>query len=210
MAWPGPVVHLAERFSPACLPCPSVLRPPQPLPARSENTKKKSVRHANIEAAKAVADAVRTSLGPRGMDKMVTSPNGEVLITNDGATILQKMTVTQPAAKMLVELSKSQDVVAGDGTTSVVVICGALLKKCSELLEKGVHPTVISDAFQKAAHKGVEVRPACALALFSSSAQFEPHAWQAHPLPSSAQILESISVDVDLNDKEALIKAATT
>jgi T-complex protein 1 subunit delta len=137
------------------------------------------VRNANIDAAKAVADAVRTSLGPRGMDKMVVSPNGEVLITNDGATILQKMTVTQPAAKMLVELSKSQDVVAGDGTTSVVVICGALLKKCSELLEKGVHPTVISDAFQKAAMKGVE-------------------------------ILESLAVDVDLTDKEALIKAATT
>mmetsp|Transcript_9756 Transcript_9756/g.24811 ORF Transcript_9756/g.24811 Transcript_9756/m.24811 type:complete len:531 (-) Transcript_9756:164-1756(-) len=145
----------------------------------SENSKKKSVRHANIEAAKAVADAVRTSLGPRGMDKMVVSPNGEVLITNDGATILQKMTVTQPAAKMLVELSKSQDVVAGDGTTSVVVICGALLKKCSELLEKGVHPTVISDSFQKAALKGVE-------------------------------ILESIAMDVDLSDKDALIKAATT
>mmetsp|Transcript_40861 Transcript_40861/g.73423 ORF Transcript_40861/g.73423 Transcript_40861/m.73423 type:complete len:530 (-) Transcript_40861:69-1658(-) len=145
----------------------------------SENSKKKSVRNANIDAAKAVADAVRTSLGPRGMDKMVVSPNGEVLITNDGATILQKMTVTQPAAKMLVELSKSQDVVAGDGTTSVVVICGALLKKCSELLEKGVHPTVISDAFQKAAMKGVE-------------------------------ILESLAVDVDLTDKEALIKAATT
>lgn len=89
----------------------------------------------------------------------VTSPNGEVLITNDGATILQKMTVTQPAAKMLVELSKSQDVVAGDGTTSVVVICGALLRKCSELLEKGVHPTVISDAFQKAAGKATEVSP---------------------------------------------------
>jgi len=123
----------------------------------SDNAKKKSVRAANIDSAKAVADAVRTSLGPRGMDKMVCAPNNEVLITNDGATILQKMTVTQPAAKMLVELSKSQDVVAGDGTTSVVVICGALLRKCSELLEKGVHPTVISDAFQGAAGKAIEV-----------------------------------------------------
>eukprot|EP00798_Chlamydomonas_sp_ICE-L_P028290 gene28290-31398_t len=144
-----------------------------------ESTKKKDVRTTNIEAAKAVADAVRTSLGPRGMDKMVQSANGEVLITNDGATILQKMLVQQPAAKMLVELSKSQDVVAGDGTTSVVVICGALLKKCQELLEKGVHPTVISDSFNKAATKACEV-------------------------------LESISIPVDLADREALLKAATT
>ena len=101
-----------------------------------------------------------------------------MIITNDGATILNKMTVTQPAAKMLVELAKSQvkttllvsdlkdkvmhlyclqDVVAGDGTTSVTVICGALLKKCLDLLERGVHPTVISDAFNKAADRAVEV-----------------------------------------------------
>ena len=112
----------------------------------------------NIEAAKAVADAVRTSLGPRGMDKMVASASGEVVITNDGATILNKMTLEQPAAKMLVDLSRSQDVVAGDGTTSVVVICGALLKKSLELLDRGVHPTVISDAFNRAAAKAVEVR----------------------------------------------------
>ena len=112
----------------------------------------------NIEAAKAVADAIRTSLGPRGMDKMVAQADGQVIITNDGATILNKMTVEQPAAKMLVELSKSQDVVAGDGTTSVTVLAGALLKGSLELLEKGVHPTVISDAFGKAASKAVEVR----------------------------------------------------
>jgi T-complex protein 1 subunit delta len=121
------------------------------------------VRTANIEAAKAVADAVRTSLGPRGMDKMVAAANGEVLITNDGATILNRMTVTQPAAKMLVELSHSQDVVAGDGTTSVVVICGALLKKAQELLARGVHPTVISDAFTRAASKACEVLEGAAI-----------------------------------------------
>lgn len=144
-----------------------------------ESTRKKDVRTTNIEAAKAVADAVRTSLGPRGMDKMVASANGEVIITNDGATILQKMTVTQPAAKMLVELSKSQDVVAGDGTTSVVVICGALLKKCMDLLEKGVHPTVVSDSFAKASAKAV-------------------------------LILESIAIPVNLDDREQLLKAATT
>ncbi|GAB4820845.1 hypothetical protein N2152v2_007891 [Parachlorella kessleri] len=122
-----------------------------------DNSKKKDVRILNIEAAKAVADAIRTSLGPRGMDKMVAQADGEVIITNDGATILNKMTVEQPAAKMLVELSKSQDVVAGDGTTSVTVIAGALLKKSLELLERGVHPTIISDAFQKAAIKACEI-----------------------------------------------------
>ncbi|KAK9838085.1 hypothetical protein WJX81_000074 [Elliptochloris bilobata] len=128
-----------------------------------ENARKKDVRTTNIEAAKAVADAIRTSLGPRGMDKMVCQANGEVIITNDGATILNKMTVLQPAAKMLVELAKSQDVVAGDGTTSVTVICGALLKKCLDLLERGIHPTVISDAFAAAAEKAVQILEAIAI-----------------------------------------------
>lgn len=128
-----------------------------------ESAKKKDVRLMNIEAAKAVADAIRTSLGPRGMDKMVAQADGEVIITNDGATILNKMKVEQPAAKMLVDLAKSQDVVAGDGTTSVTVLCGALLKKSLEMLEKGVHPTVISDAFGKAADKAVEILTASAI-----------------------------------------------
>lgn len=89
--------------------------------------------------------------------QQVATADKEVIITNDGATILNKLRVTQPAAKMLVELSKSQDVVAGDGTTSVVVICGALLKKALELLERGIHPTIVSDAFAKAANKANEV-----------------------------------------------------
>eukprot|EP00243_Klebsormidium_subtile_P004717 TRINITY_DN18872_c0_g1_i1.p1 TRINITY_DN18872_c0_g1~~TRINITY_DN18872_c0_g1_i1.p1 ORF type:complete len:532 (-),score=146.24 TRINITY_DN18872_c0_g1_i1:124-1719(-) len=122
-----------------------------------DNKRKDDVRTMNMVAAKAVADAVRTSLGPRGMDKMLTTANGEVIITNDGATILQKMDVTQPAAKMFVELSKSQDVVAGDGTTSVVVLAGALLRQSLNLLAKGVHPTVISEALHKASDKAVEV-----------------------------------------------------
>jgi T-complex protein 1 subunit delta len=146
------------------------------------DSNKRDVRILNIESAKAVADAVRTSLGPRGMDKMV-SEGGEVVITNDGATILNKMKVEQPAAKMLVELSKSQDVVAGDGTTSVVVICGALLKKSLELLEKGIHPTLISDAFDRAC------RYAC------------------------RYLEEELAIAVhaeDLDYRESLLKAATT
>eukprot|EP00245_Coleochaete_scutata_P003248 TRINITY_DN14737_c0_g1_i1.p1 TRINITY_DN14737_c0_g1~~TRINITY_DN14737_c0_g1_i1.p1 ORF type:complete len:533 (+),score=114.60 TRINITY_DN14737_c0_g1_i1:111-1709(+) len=122
-----------------------------------DNKRKDDIRQMNMLAAKAVADAVRTSLGPKGMDKMLTTSSGEVIITNDGATILNKMDVTQPAAKMLVELSKSQDIVAGDGTTSVVVLAGALLTQCLKLLAMGVHPTVVSESLHKAQDKAVEI-----------------------------------------------------
>jgi T-complex protein 1 subunit delta len=91
------------------------------------------------------------------MDKMIQSGNGEVTITNDGATILKQMSVVHPAAKMLVELSHAQDVEAGDGTTSVVVVAGALLDACEKLLLKGIHPTAVSDAFQRCAKKAVEI-----------------------------------------------------
>merc|ERR1712025_1083963 len=105
----------------------------------------------------ALSDAVRTSLGPRGMDKMIQDAKGEVTITNDGATILNQMGVVHPAAKMLVELSKAQDIEAGDGTTSVVVTAGSLLDAADKLLQKGIHPTIISESFQKAANKSVEI-----------------------------------------------------
>lgn len=119
--------------------------------------KGKTVRENNIIAARAVADAVRTSLGPRGMDKMIQSGKGDVVISNDGATILNKMELAHPCAKMLVELSKSQDVEAGDGTTSVVVIAGALLGAAQQLLDTGLHPQVITDAFLKACSHAEEV-----------------------------------------------------
>ncbi|OMP10776.1 Chaperonin Cpn60/TCP-1 [Corchorus olitorius] len=141
----------------------------QPRSSKTEsyvdNKRKEDIRHANINAARAVADAVRTSLGPKGMDKMISTANGEVIITNDGATILNKMEVLQPAAKMLVELSKSQDAAAGDGTTTVVVIAGALLKQCLSLLSNGIHPTVISDSLHKASNKAVDVLTAMAVPL---------------------------------------------
>lgn len=120
-----------------------------PSGAFKDRTKPEHVRDSNIIAAKSVAEAVRTSLGPKGMDKMIQSSDGSVTITNDGATILKQMQVMHPAAKMLVELSKAQDIEAGDGTTTVVVIAGALLEASSKLLAKGIHPTVISEAFQK-------------------------------------------------------------
>ncbi|XP_011797228.1 PREDICTED: T-complex protein 1 subunit delta [Colobus angolensis palliatus] len=104
--------------------------------AYQDRDKPAQIRFSNISAAKAVADAIRTSLGPKGMDKMVKNGKGDVTITNDGATILKQMQVLHPAARMLVELSKAQDIEAGDGTTSVVIIAGSLLDSCTKLLQK--------------------------------------------------------------------------
>jgi len=123
----------------------------------THKSKEADVRRSNMMAARGVADAIRTSLGPKGMDKMIVSSDKSVCITNDGATILQKMEVVHPAAKMLVELSKSQDIEAGDGTTSVVVIAGELLKKAEELLEKGIHATQIAEAWKLAASQAAEI-----------------------------------------------------
>lgn len=122
-----------------------------------DKEKPAQIRESNITAAKAVADAVRTSLGPKGMDKMIQDEKGDVTITNDGATILKQMKVLHPAARMLVELSKAQDVEAGDGTTTVVVLAGSLLGAASKLLSRGIHATIISDAFQKCAEKANEI-----------------------------------------------------
>merc|ERR1719161_1716342 len=122
-----------------------------------QDPKGKDVRTSNILAARAVADTVRTSLGPKGMDKMIQDPKGEVVISNDGATILEKMKLAHPTAKMMVELSKAQDVEAGDGTTSVVVIAGALLQAAEALLNKGIHPQVITEAFLMAVEKAEQI-----------------------------------------------------
>lgn len=115
------------------------------------------MRMSNIVAAKAVAETIRTSLGPRGMDKMIQKGDGEVLITNDGATILSQLQVFHPTAQMLVQLSKSQDIEAGDGTTGICVIAGALLNACTDLLTKGIHPTMVAEAFKDAAAKAAEI-----------------------------------------------------
>ncbi|KAH0009050.1 t-complex protein 1 subunit delta, partial [Aureobasidium melanogenum] len=125
--------------------------------AFKDKEKPQAVRTANIVAARAVSDAIRTSLGPRGMDKMIQTGKGETIITNDGNTMLRDMAVMHPAAKMLVDLANAQDIEAGDGTTSVVVIAGSLLGASERLLQKGLHPTVISDSFQRAAKHAVEV-----------------------------------------------------
>lgn len=194
----------------------------------SGNEKQKDVRNSNIIAATAVADCVRTSLGPKGMDKMITSSSGDVLITNDGATILNKMEVLHPAGKMLVDLSKAQDVEAGDGTTSVVVLAGALLKAAKRLLDKGIHPSLIADGFMMAEEKGQEILKSIAIpadlsnreALVKSAST----SLNSKVVSSNSQLLAPLAVDavlkvtadlntsttVDLNDIKIVKKLGGT
>lgn len=124
--------------------------------AFKDKEKPANVRASNILAAKALSDCLRTSLGPRGMDKMIIGGDGHVLISNDGATILKNIMVMHPAARMLVDLSAAQDIEAGDGTTSVVVLAGSFLIAAERLLQMGIHPTSIADSFSKAATKSIE------------------------------------------------------
>ncbi|HZW84785.1 MAG TPA: thermosome subunit beta [Nitrososphaerales archaeon] len=121
----------------------------------SQNRGKEAQRN-NIAAAKLISEIVKSSIGPRGMDKMLVDSLGDVTITNDGATMLKEIDVQHPAAKMLVEVSKTTDNEVGDGTTSAVVLAGALLEKAEELLDKDVHPTVIVDGYTKAAKRAME------------------------------------------------------
>lgn len=127
------------------------------LPEGTMRTKGKDAQRNNIAAARAVADAVRTTLGPKGMDKMLVDSVGDIVITNDGATILDEMQIEHPAAKMMVEVAKTQDKVVGDGTTTAVIIAGELLKKAEDLLEQEIHPTVITRGFRLAKVKALEV-----------------------------------------------------
>ncbi|MBX8644733.1 MAG: TCP-1/cpn60 chaperonin family protein [Thermoplasmata archaeon] len=132
----------------------------QPIIILREGTERdtgKSARHNNIAAAIAVADAVRSTLGPSGMDKMLVDSMGEVVITNDGATIMKELEIEHPAAKMLVEVAKTQDNEVGDGTTTAVILAGELLKRSEKLVEMNVHPTVIAAGFKMAQEKATEM-----------------------------------------------------
>ena len=145
----------------------------------ASETKGREAQKNNFTAAKTVAEIVRTSLGPRGMDKMLVDSLGDVTITNDGATILKEIDVQHPAAKMMVEISKATDNEVGDGTTSVVVLAGALIERAEELINKNVHPTVIVDGYRKTAFRSIE-------------------------------ILNSIAMKVDDQNKDQLVKVAKT
>jgi thermosome len=123
----------------------------------SQRTAGREAQKSNIMAAKAVATAVRTTLGPKGMDKMLVDTLGDVVITNDGVTILKEMDIEHPAAKMMVEIAKTQDDEVGDGTTTAVVLAGELLKKAEELLDQEIHPTVIAAGYRAAAEKAMVI-----------------------------------------------------
>ncbi len=136
----------------------------------SQRTAGREAQRSNIMAAKAVAGAVRTTLGPKGMDKMLVDTMGDVVITNDGVTILKEMDIEHPAAKMMVEIAKTQDQEVGDGTTTAVVLAGELLKQAEELLEQEIHPTVIAAGYRAAADKSMEILKGLAVEVSAKDA----------------------------------------
>jgi thermosome len=140
----------------------------QPVLILKEGTtrsKGKEAQRNNIMAAQVVSEVLKTTLGPRGMDKMLIDSLGDITITNDGATILKEMDVEHPAAKMMIEIAKTQDDMVGDGTTTVVVLAGELLKKAEELLDQNVHPMMLVAGYRKAAQKAIEIIAKNAVAI---------------------------------------------
>ncbi|MCK4435326.1 TCP-1/cpn60 chaperonin family protein, partial [Candidatus Bathyarchaeota archaeon] len=138
----------------------------------SSRSKGRDAQHANIMAAKIVAEAVKSSLGPKGMDKMLVDSFGDVTITSDGRTILDEMDIQHPAAKMMVEVAKTQDNEVGDGTTTAVVFSGELLGKAEDLIRKKVHPTIIIDGYKKASEKALETLEKIALEVKPTDKSF--------------------------------------
>jgi len=127
------------------------------LPEGTRRSVGRDAQRTNIMAAKIVAETVRTTLGPKGMDKMIVDSMGDVTITNDGVTILEEMQIEHPSAKMIVEVAKTQEAEVGDGTTTAVVLAGELLKNAEKLLDQNVHPAVIARGYRLAADKALEV-----------------------------------------------------
>jgi archaeal chaperonin len=171
--------------------------------------KDKDAKRNNITAAKVVAELVKTSLGPRGMDKMLVNSIGDVTITNDGATILKEIDVEHPAAKMMVEVAKSVDNEVGDGTTSSVVLAGALIEKAEELINKEVHATVIVDGYQEASEKALDILKQD-IAIKSNAEDKELlnkiafTSMASKLVANDAQILSNIVVDAVLSIAEEL------
>ena len=154
----------------------------QPVLILKEGTQRsrgRDARRSNMTAAQVIAEVLKTTLGPRGMDKMLIDSLGDITITNDGATVLEEIDVQHPAAKMMIEVAKTQDDEVGDGTTTAVILAGELLKKAQDLLDQDIHPSIIIAGYQKASDK--------ALAK-----------------------LEDLAIDVDLDDRETLMKLANT
>jgi chaperonin GroEL (HSP60 family) len=130
----------------------------QPVLILKEGTTRsrgKEAQRNNIMAARVIGEVLKTTLGPRGMDKMLVNSLGDITITNDGAAILKEIDVEHPAAKMMVEIAETQDAMVGDGTTTTVVLAGALLKKAEELLDQNIHPSILVSGYRKAAQKAI-------------------------------------------------------
>jgi thermosome len=127
------------------------------MPEGTQRSTGKTAQRNNILAAKLVAETVRTTLGPKGMDKMIVDAMGDVVVTNDGATILEEINIEHPTAKMIVEVAKTQDAEVGDGTTTAVVLAGELLKNAEKLLDENVHPTILAKGYRIAADKAQEI-----------------------------------------------------
>ena len=172
----------------------------------SQRTTGKDAQRNNILAAKVVAETVRTTLGPRGMDKMLVSTIGDVIITNDGATIMKELDIQHPAAKMLVEVAKTQDNEVGDGTTTAVVLTGELLEKAEKLLDKDVHPTVIVEGYKEAADKAREILDGLAENIDANDSQtlqkIAMTAMGTKGVTGSKEHLAKIAVDAALQVKE--------
>jgi thermosome len=137
----------------------------------TERSRNKDAQFNNIAAARAVADAVRSTLGPKGMDKMLVDSMGDVVITNDGVTILKEIDVQHPAAKMVVEVAKTQDMECGDGTTSSVIIAGELLKKAEALIESNIHPTIIANGYKMAAAEAIKILDTIAMPVTTNDVE---------------------------------------
>ncbi len=138
----------------------------------SSRSRGREAQRANIAAAKIVAETVKSSLGPKGMDKMLVDSFGDVTITSDGRTILDEMDIQHPVAKMLVEVAKTQDNEAGDGTTTAVIISGELLSKAEELIDKNIHPTIVIDGYKKASEKALETLEKMAIPVDLKSQEY--------------------------------------
>jgi thermosome len=158
----------------------------------TKREKGKGAQFNNISAARAIADSVRSTLGPRGMDKMLVDSMGDVVITNDGVTILKEIDVEHPAAKMLVEVAKTQDEECGDGTTTAVILAGELLKKAEALIEQNVHPTVISGGYRAAATKAREILEDVAIPVTADDKE------TLMDIARTAMISKSVSASRDL------------
>ena len=145
----------------------------------TERQRGRDARRSNMMAAQIIAEVLKTTLGPRGMDKMLIDSLGDITITSDGATVLEEIDVQHPAAKMMIEVAKTQDKEVGDGTTTSVLLAGALLNKAGELIDDNIHPSIIINGYQVASEKALEA-------------------------------LEKVSIDVDMDDRETLMKLSNT